>query len=65
MWKFRNYLGSIVEIQMIKDHSLKQDDSIGNGENQRGIREFAMSQYSLDFEIHCTLDKLVDLYFRN
>ena len=50
---------------MIKDHSLKQDDSIGNGENQRGIREFAMSQYSLDFEIHCTLDKLVYLYFRN
>lgn len=57
---------SIVEIQVINDCGLKQDNSIGKGETGSGIRGFTVNQCwqkFIDFEIHCMLEKLVDLYF--
>lgn len=42
MCKFRNSLGSFVEMQMINGPGLKQDNGIGDG--GRGMRGFTVSQ---------------------
>lgn len=50
------------EIQMINDYSLKQSNSPGNEETGRGVRrplQVSVNKSSLNFEIHCTLEKFV------